>query len=187
MSWVAMRMVMPRPSRRLASSSSRALTPWGSSPAVGSSRISTSGSMTSTPAMATRFFCPKERAWVGLSRRWDTPVRSIAASTRRRTSASGRPRLTAPKEISRYTSAEKSWSSGSWNTMPTRRRSSVRPFRSRFTGAPSSRISPADGWSTPLRFRNRVDLPAPLAPRMPVILPRSARRLMPFSAAVPSS
>ena len=43
-------------SRRLVSSSNRSLTPWGSSPAVGSSRISASGSMTSTPAMATRFF-----------------------------------------------------------------------------------------------------------------------------------
>ena len=56
MSWVAMRMVMPWLSRRLVSSSNRSLTPWGSSPAVGSSRISASGSMTSTPAMATRFF-----------------------------------------------------------------------------------------------------------------------------------
>ena len=165
------------PSRSCSSSASRPLTPWGSSPAVGSSRMSTSGSITSTPAMAARFFWPKERAWVGLSRRWATPVRSMAASTRRRTSASGRPRFTAPKEMSRYTSAEKSWSSGSWNTMPTRRRNSARPFRSRRTGAPSSSTSPLWGVSTPFRLRNRVDFPAPLAPRMPVIRPRSAFRL----------
>ena len=36
--------------------------PLGSSPAVGSSRISTSGSMARTPAMATLLFCPPDRS-----------------------------------------------------------------------------------------------------------------------------
>ena len=58
MSCVAIRMVMPRLSRSWVSSRMISLTPWGSSPAVGSSRMSTSGSITSTPAMATRFFWP---------------------------------------------------------------------------------------------------------------------------------
>jgi hypothetical protein len=37
------------------------LTPIGSSPAVGSSKISNSGSITNIPAIATRFRCPKLR------------------------------------------------------------------------------------------------------------------------------
>jgi len=51
---------------------------------------------------------------------------------------------------------------------------------------PSTRTVPEDGLSIPLKWRNRVDLPAPLGPRRAMISPFGAWKLILFKASVPS-
>ena len=54
------------------------------------------------------------------------PTASSASSTRAASSSPRSPRLAGPKATSSRTVGMNSWSSGSWNTMPTRRRISAR-------------------------------------------------------------
>jgi hypothetical protein len=94
--------------------------PPGIEVARGSSSTRIAASMASTVAMAARLRWPMLR-WKG-----DFPPTSGAptarrlASTRRSTSGSGKPRLRGPKATSSRTVGQKSWSSGFWNTSPTR-------------------------------------------------------------------
>ena len=92
----------------------------------GSSRMSTSGSIASTPATAARRRWPAE-SWCGArSASSCSPTRSNAVSTRSRSASPRRPRLAGPKATSARTLGMKSWSSESWKTIPTRRRTSAR-------------------------------------------------------------
>ena len=59
-SWVIMTTVSPSAARRSAISASKAAAPMGSSPAVGSSRNTTAGSMTSARASPARLRMPPE-------------------------------------------------------------------------------------------------------------------------------
>ena len=99
--------------------------PAGSSPAMGSSRISTRGRMAITPAMATRRFWPPESS-SGLRSKSSspTPVRRAASRTRSSISPSPSFMLRGPKEMSLYTVSSKSWYSGYWKTRPTLKRTS---------------------------------------------------------------
>ena len=141
---------------------------FGSRPAAGSSSTSTSGSMASTPANATRRCWPPEsskglRAAIssGLS-----PTMRRDRSTRLETSSSESPRLRGPKATSSATVAAKSWFSGYWNTTPTRPRTSLAaPFSAMLL--PKATTRPLVGCRMPFMCWMRVDLPDPVCPAMP--------------------
>ncbi|EOY50945.1 hypothetical protein SLI_6238 [Streptomyces lividans 1326] len=128
-SWVAITTVVPpaRSPSRVASSRS---CPSGSSPAVGSSRISTRGRIATAPAIAVRLRCPYDSRCVGRSASPEMSSAASASPTRDLTSASDRPRFSGPKDTSWPTEAAKSWSSGSCTTSCTVVRSRVSPLRS---------------------------------------------------------
>ena len=84
-----------------------------------------SGSMASTVATATRRRCPKLRWWGGLSPTSSMPTAASAFFTRSFSSSPRSPRLAGPKATSSQTVGMKSWSSGSWKTIATRRRISL--------------------------------------------------------------
>ena len=164
------------------SASSRRLA--GSRLEDGSSRIRISGSMASTVATATRRRCPNDRWWGGRAACSSMPTAARAAFTLVSSSGPRRPRLAGPKATSSATVGMNSWSSGSWNTIPTRRRISLRC--SAATGRPATAILPAPGRSTPLHWSTRVVLPAPLGPSRATRSPRWTWKLTPNSAWCPS-
>ena len=92
----------------------------------GSSRIRISGSMASTVATATRRRCPNDRWWGGRPACSSMPTAARAAFTLVSSSGPRRPRLAGPKATSSATVGMNSWSSGSWKTIPTRRRISLK-------------------------------------------------------------
>ena len=64
-----------------------------------------------------------------------------------------------------------SWYSGYWNTKPTLNRASRRVFLLVKMFSPSKSTSPEVGVSRPFIICTSVDLPLPVCPMMPVILP----------------
>ena len=92
------------------------------------------------------------------------------------------PRLSGPNATSSRTVGMNSWSSGSWNTSPTRAR------RSRTSSCPTRRPAtsslPAPVLS-PLRWSMNVVLPAPLGPSSATRSPWRRCRSMPRSASRP--
>ena len=128
----------------------------------GSSSTRISGSMASTVATATRRRWPKDRWCGGRSAKSAMPTLSSASITRRSSASPRRPRLAGPNATSWRTVPRKSWSSGSWKTIPTRRRISAgSPWP---TGRPLTATDPAPAVRMPLRCSTRVVLPAPLGP-----------------------
>ena len=116
-------MVMSRPVT--ISASSRRLA--GSRLEDGSSRTRISGSMASTVATATRRRWPKLTGGGAGGRRGPPcPPRPGRPSPGRPARRPRRPRLAGPKATSSRTVGMNSWSSGSWKTIPTRRRISLR-------------------------------------------------------------
>ena len=77
-----------------------------------------------------------------------------------------------------------SWSSGSWNTIPTVRRMSGSVFFVK--GRSPIRTSPAVGERYPFRWSRRVDFPAPLAPMTATDSPWVIRNVTSRKATVPS-
>ena len=158
----------------------------GSSAAVGSSKSSTSGFITSTDAIATRFFCPPE-SWYG-ARSARAPMPSIASvsSTRRSTSSVGKPMLSGPNAISSRTVGENTCASEFWNTKPTRERkpalncSSSR--RSSVTVSPNAVYAPESANSSPSSSFSSVDFPQPFAPSSATFSPRATCSETPSSA-----
>ena len=120
-SWVASTIVLPARLRSTIRSMSHSAVR-GSSAAVGSSNRRTSGFITSTEAMATRFFCPPESWYGARSARSAMSSISSVSATRASTSAGVRPMLSGPKAISSRTVGEKTWASEFWNTKPIRDR-----------------------------------------------------------------
>ena len=140
--------------------------------------------MASTVAIATERFSPPERRYGGRSARCSPPTRASAAATRAATSVAESPRLSGPNATSSATVGRKSWSSGSWKTMPTVRRMSGRvPL---VTGMPPMSTLPRSGVSSPFRWSSSVDLPAPLAPTTAIASPWPTSNETPSSARVPS-
>ena len=76
------------------------------------------GSMASTPAMATRCFCPPDSAAVSRLSKPCSPTSASASATRWRSWSVGTPRFSGPKATSFSMRLATSWSSGFWNTMP---------------------------------------------------------------------
>ena len=92
--------------------------------------------------------------------------------------------LSGPNATSLSTVGMKSWSSGSWKIIPTRRLTSG--IRSGVSGSSPIRTSPADGRRLPFRWRSSVDFPAPFAPTIPTDSPWTIRKETPSRAGVPS-
>ena len=149
--------------------------------AEASSSTSTAGFMASTPAMATRCFCPPDRACVSCRSKPESPTSSSACVTRLRSSSVGTPRFSGPKATSSSTSEATSWSSGFWNTMPTVSR--MRYVQSASAVAmPCTFTVPSSGMSRAFRCLASVDLPLPLPPKMHRNSPLRTCRLTPSRA-----
>ena len=129
MSWVDTSIVCS--SARSSPMSSRR--PRGSRPADGSSKTRIDGSIDSTVATATRFRWPSDIRCGTRRSKPAIPTEASAASTRRWTSSAPRPMWSGPNATSSNTVGLNSWSSGSWNTSPTSRRTS------RIVGLPTAR------------------------------------------------
>ena len=106
------------------------------------------------------------------------------ASARPFTSAAGRFWFFSPKATSSYTVGMNSWSSGFWNTMPTRPR--IRAAWALSSGRPEMTALPPFGNSSAHKRDSSVDFPAPFGPISAVFLPCSRRKFTPASAGVPS-
>ena len=93
--------------------------PSGSSILVASSKIIISGRRATTPAMATRCFCPPES--LAGSRLAKSIIRtfSSASCTRITISSLGIPWFSRPKATSSSTVDPTNWLSGFWKTIPT--------------------------------------------------------------------
>ncbi|OPX69840.1 MAG: hypothetical protein A4E36_00780 [Methanoregulaceae archaeon PtaB.Bin009] len=159
--------------------------PDGSRPLVGSSNTSTSGSIASTPAMATRFFSPPDRWWGGRRPNPERPTRPRAPSTASFTSSSVNPRLVGPNATSWYTVGEMICRSGFWSTNPTLFRSVLRDARSYEMGTLSKRMVPESGRIMPLNIRRIVDFPAPFGPTSAIFSPLRTWKLIPRIASIP--
>ena len=101
-------------------------------------------------------------------------------STRAANAAPVTPKFAGPNATSSATVGMNSWSSGSWKTIPTRRRISRRC--SLTTGSPATATVPVCAVSTPLRCSTNVVLPAPLGPSSATRSPGSMRRSTPCRA-----
>ena len=158
--WVASSTEMPKPPRRAtrASISSR---PIGSRPAVGSSSSTSSGSATIAWASLVRWRMPVEKPPTGRKRASSRPTRSSTSEARWRAARGGEPaqlaeggddvggRLVEREAVVLGHVAEAAAHADrvGW---PRRRR--------------TPRGEPEVGWLSPSIIRNRVVLPAPLAP-----------------------
>ena len=137
-------------------------TPSGSSPFTGSSRIRISGSPSSAAAMPRRCPMPSENPPARRPAASRSPTRARTSSTR----ASGSPWLSA-RHARWWRAARPLCTARASSSAPTFRNGS----RSAAYGRPSIVAVPVPGRSRPRIRRIVVDLPAPLGPRKPVILP----------------
>ncbi len=150
--------------------------PAGSSPLVGSSRISSCGSASRQRATPRRWRMPIEYLETRSPPRVVRPTRASAGSIRERTSG---PRAAATTR--RFSRPDRCmWKRGSSTIAPTRRSASTRCAG---TGRPSRDIEPALAWVSPSSVRIRVVLPAPFGPRNPNAQPRGTDRSTPSIAA----
>ncbi len=88
------------------------------------------------------------------------------------------PMWSGPNATSSYTVGLNSWSSGSWNTSPTRAR--IRRTEDRSTSVPPIRTVPWVGSWMPLRCSISVLLPAPFGPTSATFSPRGDREVEPL-------
>ena len=138
------------------------MTPSGSSPLTGSSRIRVAGSPRSAAAIPSRCPIPREKP-LTLRRATDSsPVRPMTSSTRRRlipwVAARARRWFTAVRPVCTAFAS---------SSTPT----SLRGARWLAYGAPFTIAVPAVGLSRPTMRRIVVDFPAPFGPRNPVTIP----------------
>ena len=179
-SWVTMSTVSDS-DRRISASSRRDA---GSRLLDGSSSTRISGRIASTVATATRRRWPNDRWCGGRSACSAIPTASSASRTRASRSAPVSPRFAGPNATSSATVGRNSWSSGSWKTIPTRRRISARFGFS--TGSPPTVTDPATPVRIPLRCSTSVVLPAPFGPSSATRSPVCTVRSTPCRTGVPS-
>ena len=172
--WLETKTVLPsRPSRRISSRTSTM--PAGSSPFAGSSRIRTSGSLRSAPAIPRRCFIPSEYVLTWSSARSARPTSSRARAMRARPIPEIFPsssRLRRPEN--------RGYIVGLSTIEPTRPITRCSPAGS----CPSRRQRPPVGRTRPRRQRIVVVLPAPFGPRNPNTPPCGTARSRPSTATV---
>ena len=149
----------------------------------GSSSTRTSGRIASTvasghpPTLAEAEVVGRAVGARGPCRRPPAPRRSAPPSSSPRS-----PRLAGPNATSSRTVDMNSWSSGSWNTIPTRRRISARFAFS--TASPPTVTVPRVATLMPLSASTSVVLPAPLGPSIATRSPAATSRSTPSRAPV---
>ena len=148
----------------------------GSSPALGSSRKSTSGRPTTATASASRCRCPPDSRRTGVRANASRPSRCASAPT-----GSGSACIAA---TCRSTSSARApvGRPPSCSITPTRGRSSA---RWRTGSRPSTRTEPASGTRRPPQHSTVVVLPAPFGPSTAVMRPAAAVKVSPSTATVP--
>src|SRR5690606_28052108 len=152
-----------------------------STPDVGSSRTSRSGSPARARAMSTRCCWPPDRVATGSRSRSVSPTAASAAATARRSSwragRNGRRRASRPAATTSPTVA------GTPPAAPTR--CGTNPIRcrcrNRVTGTPNSAARPDRSGISPSAALTSVDLPEPLSPRIATTSPGTTVRLTPCS------
>jgi len=173
--WEFKKMVLPRP-RSSTSRSRTCLRPTGSSPSVGSSSRSRSGSWRSAVARDVRRRMPPESVETRLSRR-------AAMSTSFRTSSVRRSIASSSMPTSRPKSARFSPTVRSWYTA---RSCGMYPIRGRTArggmSKPRTFAVPEFGAVSPSQMRSSVVFPAPFGPRRPKVTPEGISRDTPASA-----
>jgi hypothetical protein len=112
------------------------------------------------------------------------PTSSNARLTRSPTSSRDSPALAGPNATSSATVGMNNWSSGSWNTMPTRWR--IPATVASVNSTPPTLTLPSDARSNPFVCSIRVVLPAPFGPSTATRSPSATRRSTPRRAGVPS-
>ena len=141
--------------------------PFGSSIAVGSSIIMHFGFIATTPAIATRCFCPPESLLGEYSRYAVIPTASSASPTRCQISSVGTPRCSGPKPTSSCTTVPIIWLSGFWKIIPAFCLMS-QSLSSSCVDISSTYTAPSVGSKSALICFARVDLPEPLWPRIAI-------------------
>ena len=142
-----------------------------SMPAVGSSRISSSGSVSRARAKRSRWRSPPEHFF---TRRPASPVRSA------RSRAAGTPMW---RRWQPATMATVSRTLRSSSRPPVCSTAPTRPWRTAATGSePRTRTVPSEGGLKPRAMSNRVVLPAPLGPRRARTSPAGTVRSTPSTA-----
>ncbi len=181
MKWVDRKMVTPRSRDRRIKSSQKPSRATGSTPEVGSSRISTSGSCSTATASDRRCRMPSGRLWARVLATPPSPKYSIVSLTRLCCASGGRSKSRACSiRFCRVVSSV--YSEKACDMKPTRLRDSTSPP---LTGCPKSRAVPSVGGSNPVSIFIVVVLPQPFEPRKPKISPRSMRKFT-WSTAVKS-
>ena len=143
--WSMARMPVPHSRWSRASCPQRRAAVWSSKLAKGSSSRTQAGRRAARQASAARCFSPPDRERRGRRRRWAMPQKSRAALSRSSISARGTRRFSRQKNSSFSTVSIQNWSSGFWNSMPTRAHRSPGP---RAAGScPSTRTVPP--WRNP--------------------------------------
>jgi len=151
--------------------------------AVGSSRISSSGFRMRAVARVTFFFSPKLNLCGGRCFRCVMFIFSSMYVLCVLMSWSGSFRFLGPYSMSSITLGVKSWSSGSWKTMPMRLRVFWKVFEVVFSL--KTVMSPEFGVRRPAMSSINVDLPEPFGPSNAMRSPLVIWRDMPFMAAMP--
>ena len=145
----------------------------GSSPAKGSSYMTSSGSRTMARASATRRAMPPE-IWLGIrSRAPRNPTACNFISTMSRTSSSGRSVCSRSGKATFSNTLMSVNRAPNWNSMPMRRRTAKSCSRAMApTSCPSNSTWPCCARCWPPIRRSTVVLPPPEAPISAVTLPR---------------
>ncbi|CAI8413358.1 MAG: Uncharacterised protein [Rhodospirillaceae bacterium] len=148
----------------------------GSSPVVGSSKNSTSGSAASARASPARFCCPPERsAGRRSASARSSPTASSISSARSRLSARLKPSAWSRRKPMFSQIDSESNSAPPWNSMPIRARASLaRAAGSASTSTPSIRTEPAVAGSRPRMAFRVTDLPVPEPPSSAMVSPGRA-------------
>src|SRR6218665_2679371 len=151
----------------------------GSSPANGSSYMTSSGSSTIARANATRRAMPPD-IWAGIrSRAARRPTACSFISTTSRISASDRSVCSRSAKATFSKTLRSVNSAPNWNNMPMRRRAAYRPRASmRPMSWPSNKTWPLSAFCNPPSSRSTVVLPPPEAPISAVTLPRGSASVM---------
>ena len=145
----------------------------GSSPVVGSSMNTTSGSFTKLAANVNLCFCPPESVFTTLPAFSDssTICKSFSGPTRREYILPKRFRISVRVSRSKY--------ADDCNCTPTR---SLTCSGCSIVFIPRTKVSPSSAFSKPSMHSSMVVLPAPLGPRMPNISPRFTSKETPDTA-----
>ena len=152
----------------------------GSSPAVGSSRSTTSGSRARARARPTRFFMPPEISAGSFSRSLSIPTCESSSRARALRSLSGSAVWRLSGKATFSSTVSESYRAACWNKKPSFLRISLsRSSGSAAISCPPISMDPASGCCRPMINFSKTLFPVPLRPRIVSISPRRTSRSIP--------